>query len=342
MNEKPKLSNSGAKKPRWIRLLCGQWNRPIAGKFAELICISTNFWYQTHGRPPIFSGGSETTLVFFDVYQALDPGCGIVAVDHASGRLAGSCFYHPRPTHFSLGIMNVHPNHFGRGVAARLLHHIIGLADAERRPLRLVSSAMNLDSFSLYTRAGFVPQAAYQDMLFAVPPDGVPAGWADVLQVSEAVPADMPDMVALEMEVAGISRAKDFLYLLENRDGFWHMSVLRNARGELEGFLASCGHRGCNMIGPGAALTPEVMLPLLAAELDRHRDEHPCYSCRFNVQNWSRPCITGGPGIARRISARSAVRPRPSAACIYRRSCRSRRESECMREKMGLSGPNEA
>jgi RimJ/RimL family protein N-acetyltransferase len=244
-------------------------------EIAELICVSTNFWYQTHGRPPIFSGGAATTLVFFDVYQALDPGCGVVAVDRMSGRLAGSCFYHPRPTHVSLGIMNVNPNHFGSGVAANLLRPIIELADAEGQPLRLVSSAMNLDSFSLYTRAGFVPQAAYQDMLFTVPPDGLPAGWADFRLVREAVLADVPDMVALEMEVAGISRAKDFQYFLENRDGFWHTSVLRNARGELEGFLASCGHRGCNMIGPGAALTPEVMLPLLAAELDRHRGRTP-------------------------------------------------------------------
>ena len=61
--------------------------------------------------------------------------------------------------------MNVHPNHFGRSVAGRLLRHIIEVADAKQQPLRLVSSAMNLDSFSLYTRAGFVPQAAYQDMI---------------------------------------------------------------------------------------------------------------------------------------------------------------------------------
>ena len=177
--------------------------------------------------------------------------------------------------------MNVHPNHSSRGVASRLLDHIIGLADAERKPLRLVSSAMNLDSFSLYTRAGFVPQAAYQDMIFAVPSGGLPAEWAAgtvrsmVGQVREAVLADVPDLVALEMEVAGISRAKDFQYFLENRNGFWHTSVLRNARGQLEGFMTSCGHGGCNMIGPGAALTPEAMLPLLAAELDRHRGRTP-------------------------------------------------------------------
>jgi hypothetical protein len=31
----------------------------------------------------------------------------------------GSCYYRARETHVSLGIMNVHPNHFGKGVARR-------------------------------------------------------------------------------------------------------------------------------------------------------------------------------------------------------------------------------
>ena len=45
---------------------------------------------QAAGRP-------ETAALFFDVYDALDPGCGVVAVSIYSGRLAGSCFHHPRP-----------------------------------------------------------------------------------------------------------------------------------------------------------------------------------------------------------------------------------------------------
>ncbi len=242
---------------------------------AELTCVSTNYWYQSHGRPAIFSDGAEAAVVFFDVYEALDPGCGVVAVDSATGRLAGSCFFHPRTTHISLGIMNAHPNYFGRGVARMLLDHIIQLAEREAKPLRLVSSAMNLDSFSLYTRAGFVPQVAFQDMFLAVPPQGLPGGLADARGVRSATADDIPDMVALEMEVAGISRTKDFQYFLANRDGFWHASVLRNERKELEGFLVSCGYRGCNMIGPGAALSADAMLPLAAAEFDRHRGRTP-------------------------------------------------------------------
>jgi hypothetical protein len=134
---------------------------------------------------------------------------------------------------------------------------------------------MNLDSFSLYTRAGFVPQVAFQDMYLAVPPSGLPGGLADTRGVRDATADDIPDIVALEREVGGISRAKDFEYFAANREGFWHGSILRNERSELQGFLFSCGHPGCNMIGPGAALTSEAMLPLVAAELDRHRGRTP-------------------------------------------------------------------
>jgi hypothetical protein len=46
---------------------------------ADLIYVSTNYWYQTNGRPPIFSGGPGATELFADVYEALDPGCCVVA-----------------------------------------------------------------------------------------------------------------------------------------------------------------------------------------------------------------------------------------------------------------------
>lgn len=243
---------------------------------AELICVSTNVWYQTHGRPMIFPGGPAATEVFFDVYQALDPGRGLVAVA-PSGRLAGSCFVHPRPTHVSLGIMNVHPNHFGGGIARALLRQIIEIADRDPKPLRLVSSAMNLDSFSLYTRAGFVPRVAYQDMFLPVPTQGLPFRTDLDNRVRTATAADVPAMAALEMEIAGICREHDFRYFIDNREGFWHVSVLEDGRGGLDGFMASCGHPGCNMVGPGAARTPAEAAALLLAELNQQRGRTPVF-----------------------------------------------------------------
>src|SRR6516225_10000338 len=112
---------------------------------AELIYASINVWYQTHGRPPIFAGGPRVTEVFYDVYNALEPGCNVVAEHPETGRLMGSCFYHPRKHHVSLGIMNVHPNYFGFGVGRALLQHIIDFTERSgKKALRLTSSALNL------------------------------------------------------------------------------------------------------------------------------------------------------------------------------------------------------
>ena len=62
----------------------------------DLICVSTNYWYRIHGGADVFPAGPAATEVFFDVYQALDPGCGVVAEHPQTGRLMGSCFVHPR------------------------------------------------------------------------------------------------------------------------------------------------------------------------------------------------------------------------------------------------------
>ncbi len=141
------------------RLRSDEWD-----EVASLIFDSTNTWYSKHFSKNVFNGDPSAARVFPEVYEALDPGGCLIAECASSGRMAGSCFVHPRETHFSLGIMNVHPKFYGQGVAGILLREIISAAEAEGKPVRLVSSAMNLDSFSLYTRHGFVPRAAFQDM----------------------------------------------------------------------------------------------------------------------------------------------------------------------------------
>jgi GNAT superfamily N-acetyltransferase len=244
---------------------------------AELIYFSTNHWYQVHGRGAIFAGGPAVAAVYFDVYEALDPGCGVVAVHNETGRLIGSCFSHPRETHVSLGIMNSHPAYAGRGVARALLKRIIDFVEGEGKPLRLVSSAVNLDSFSLYTRAGFVPRCAFQDMVLPVPQEGLRLALPPRDHVRAATAEDIPAMAELEMEVVGIRREKDYRRFVENPEGFWHLSVLEGDLGRLEGFCASCGHPGCNMIGPAVARNGEQAAALLAAELDLHRGRSPVF-----------------------------------------------------------------
>ena len=244
-------------------------------EIAELIYASTNAWYQLRGMPRIFSGGPETTEVFCEVYDALEPGCCVVAENPRTGRLMGSCFYHPRPQHVSLGIMNVHPNYFGRGVARALLDYIIDYTDRHGyKALRLTQSALNLDSFSLYNSAGFVPRYAYQDMMLQVPESGLSTSLPGLEHVRDATPGDVSAMAGLELSVSGISRETDYRFCIKNGQGFWHVSVYE-VSAKIEGFLISSGHPAFNMLGPGVARTQEQAAALIYKELDQYRGRSP-------------------------------------------------------------------
>ncbi len=250
--------------------------REDRSEIAELIYASTNAWYQLRGMPRIFSGGTETTEVFCEVYDALEPGCCVVAENPRTGRLTGSCFYHPRPQHVSLGIMNVHPNYFGRGVARALLDYIIDYTNRRGyKALRLTQSALNLDSFSLYNSAGFVPRYAYQDMMLQVPDGGLGTSPTGLEHVRDATPDDVPALVDLELSVSGISRETDYRFCIKNGQGFWHVSVYEVSAGKIEGFLISSGHPAFNMLGPGVARTQEQAAALIYKELDQYRGRSP-------------------------------------------------------------------
>ena len=187
----------------------------------------------------------------------------------------GSCFYRARETHVSLGIMNVHPIYFGRGVGRKLLGFITDFADRQGL-LRLISSAMNLNSFSLYTRTGFVPCSSYQDMIPSVPEERARQRRARSRRVRVATRRRRA-IAALELELPGISRAKDYRHFIENQNDLWHLSVIESPAGELDGYLASIGHPSFTMLGARNARTDADGLALLAAELDGYRGRTALY-----------------------------------------------------------------
>jgi RimJ/RimL family protein N-acetyltransferase len=240
----------------------------------RLLFHSTNQYYKSIGRDPIFQGDELSPVDIFDVYQRIDPGEGIVAVDNQSGQIIGSCFVHPRETHISLGIMNAHPDHFGRGAARTILAEIIHRAQDADKPVRLVSSCFNLDSYSLYTRAGFVPFATFQDMFVEVPESGLPHAPPNDLSVRSATLDDIDAMAVLERRISGISRIEDYRYFIRNDDNFWRALVVESASG-MGGFLVSCGSNALNMIGPGVASTQDHAAALLYAQLSNYRGRCP-------------------------------------------------------------------
>jgi GNAT superfamily N-acetyltransferase len=240
----------------------------------RLVFHSTNQYYESIGREAIFKGDELTPVDMFDVYERIDPGEGIVAVDDHSEQIIGSCFVHPRETHFSLGIMNAHPDHFGRGVARTILGEIFNRAQAVNKPVRLVSSCFNLDSYSLYTRAGFVPFATFQDMYIAVPEGGLSHSPPNDTSVRSATLDDVAAMAKLERKIAGISRIDDYRYFIGNEDNLWRVSIAESSDG-IDGFLVSCGSNALNMIGPGVAITQDQAAALLYDQLNQHRGRCP-------------------------------------------------------------------
>jgi hypothetical protein len=92
-------------------------------------------------------------------------------------------------------------------------------------------------------------------------------------RVRAAVASDIPAMVELEEDVQGIRRGADFEYFIRNESGVWHMSVVEDQQGRLDGLLASIHHPASSMLGPGCMRSDEDAIALIHHELD-HR--HGC------------------------------------------------------------------
>lgn len=235
-----------------------------------MLYAAFNAWYWQHGwGKDYFQGGPEVVHIFHDIYERLTPGASVAAFHPETSRMMGACFYHPRPQHMSLGIMSVHPNYGGCGVGRALTRYITGLADRAGLPIRLVSSAMNVDSFSLYNQAGFVPRQVYHDMLIPIsetaPPSTVPG--LDIIRAGKET--DVPAIIDLEMSVSGISREIDYRFGISGGNDSLDLLIAEGTGASVDGFLMSLRHPALNMIGPGVARDTGTALALLHRSLDR-------------------------------------------------------------------------
>ena len=150
-----------------------------------------------------------------------------------------------------------------------ILKEIISIASEQKLPVRLVSSAMNLDSFSLYTKSGFVPQMTFQDMIMNVHEDGLnPKPPEEIHSVRDATLDDVRAIADLEFELNGIRREKDYEFFTINESGYWGVSVFESANGKIEGFLCSVNSPGSKMLGPGVMRQPKQAKSLIYYELD--------------------------------------------------------------------------
>ena len=241
-------------------------------EYAELLYGAFNFWYWKHGWGKNFLNcHPQETAIYYQIYNDLSPGCSVAVFDKNNGRMMGACFYHPREYHVSLGVMSVHPNYGGQGVGRQMINHILAYTrEHGYDACRLVSSAGNMDSFSLYNRAGFVPYLSYQDMVITIPETGlgsIPIAGTDC--VREANLSDIDQMGLLELEVSCIKREIDYRYAIENPRDIFHASVYVNHQQQVEGFMISVKHPALNMLGPCVARTEAIAIALIRQELER-------------------------------------------------------------------------
>lgn len=247
--------------------------------YSHMLHRAFNTWYGAHGWPSDYFGCTpEQAGIFLDIYGDISPGRSVAAFDPGSGEIMGACFYHPREHHVSLGIMSVNPDYFRCGVGRAMVNHIVDFTESNQYPaLRLVSSAINMDSFSLYNRSGFVPRGSYHDMVITVPAAGLAVDYPLRKQVRDATLADIDAMAALEMEVSGISRVNDYSYAIKNPRGVMHAQVFENRDGSLEGFMISIQCPALNMLGPCVARSEKATLALLLQATEHFRGQVPLF-----------------------------------------------------------------
>jgi GNAT superfamily N-acetyltransferase len=240
---------------------------------ARLLHRSLVHWYEAQlNQGARFGDRPEPFRLFPEVYEALDPGQAIAARDEATRELLGVCFIHLRETHIAVGIVATAPEAAGRGVARAMMQAAIERAQAAGLPLRLVSSLLNLDSFSLYTRLGLVPHTIFQDLLLNIPAEGMTSPPPPGIERVRLARADEAARLAdCEHRLQGIRREKDYAFFLRNEVGDWKVWVMEDGRGEVNGVLVASHHPACGMIGPGVASDEAVGTALLWRALDARR-----------------------------------------------------------------------
>ena len=196
-----------------------------SNEVAEVIYRSLNDWYRIHRGIESFAPSRESMLIFPRVYESLDPGCCVAAVDPENGRIAAISFFIRARPHISLGIADAHPDYWGKGRPAPFSTKPSVLPARRNSPSVLSRSAMNFESFNLYNSRGFVPFAFFQDMTVKVPEGGFDVNPPAGVELANATLDDVDEMAELEYRLCGIRRDSDLRYFVENREGIWAMSL---------------------------------------------------------------------------------------------------------------------
>lgn len=234
----------------------------------QLVVNSFNVHYAKKGYEKYMPFSGHDATLFFDVYAHISKGYNFAAVDTETDKLIGACFYHPREYHVGLGVMAIHPDYMGLGIGKRLVEEILNFTKRNGyKSLRLVGSALNIESFSLYNRMGFIPRQVFHTMMINVVDDYS----FDHSQIRKAEIKDIDEIAELEYSISGISRKNDYKFAIEDPLNIFQLLVYVSLEGQIEGFVMSSLHTASSIIGPGVGKNETIMKSLIKNNLEYYR-----------------------------------------------------------------------
>ncbi len=217
--------------------------------------VNARYGYPSEFPDPIIS------VLMARYYLSQDPeGCLVAERD---GNICGSVFGRRRGDHVSIGPVSVDPASQAIGVGRRMMQALFD-AYPGAASFRLSQAAFNKESFSLYSKTGFV--AAEQLLRLERPPD--PAAPQEDEPLVRAVTVENAPVVAdLDRRLTGVERGRE----LPTHFGMGRVYVHGGDTG-IQGYLATMPTPDRIFLGPAVAQSEAQLAALIRAAL---RDAGP-------------------------------------------------------------------
>jgi ribosomal protein S18 acetylase RimI-like enzyme len=189
-------------------------------------------------------------------YLSQDPkGCIVAEQD---GNICGSVFSRRRGDRVSIGPVTVDPGSQAIGVGRRMMQAIFDL-HPDAASFRLSQAAFNKESFSLYSKTGFV--AAEQLLRLDRPPAPV-ASEDDEPHVRVVAAESAPLVAELDRRLTGAERERELPTLFGMGRVYVH-----GDDSDIQGYLATMPTPGPTFLGPAVAHSEAQLAALVRAAL---------------------------------------------------------------------------
>ena len=228
---------------------------------AHVIVRAFNTVNARYGYPSEFPEPYAAVLLV-RFYLSQDPdGCLVAERD---GAILGSIFARRRGDVVTIGPVSTDPAGQGMGVGRRMMQAVFDLYP-DAASFRLVQAAFNKESYSLYSRTGFVAVEAMVRLDRAAAPV---TPEEDESHVRRATAEELQAVVGLDRRLLGVERERE----LPTHFGMGSVYVYDDGAG-MQGYLATMPTPGQIFYGPAVAHSEDQLTALLRTAL-RAADAH--------------------------------------------------------------------